>query len=518
MTLPQDIIDWIKDYSEKNNNLKLVVGVSGGVDSALVSTLCAMTGIDTHVVSMPIHQKENQLSLAKQHIEWLKSKFQNVYTHEHDLTESFEHYKNTMMVYDDSLGWANTRSRFRMITLYLIANYCKGIVVGTGNKVEDFGVGFFTKYGDGGVDISPIADLTKTEVRNMAKKVGVIDGIIQAKPTDGLWEDDRSDEDQIGASYEELEWAMEYMEQLDDRKKKVLKIYEKFHNQNEHKMNPIPVFKKTTTEAPVENDKGINLFQELFVEKNSERAAEYLFCINKNLENPHVNRIFFVINEQEYSDNKEYFDNLLKVKFSTPSKVQFIFSNDKRFSFNQMVEFSKIYVEPDRIVMVSNLDIFIPQIDSWGNLYDEFFKSTDKSVCMALARTEYLNDETTWIDEVAWDRGEFADAWIFMSPLKIKSSDFPITIPVGNAPSCDNYMFLLLSNSYDYVFNWADKYKIYHYDICRKPEVVRTKRSKIVMNESSVTLPQDIFKNSDQKKFMISAKGNWQELFNTIKK
>ena len=518
MIVPQEIIDWIREYSETNGNLKLVVGVSGGVDSALVSTLCAMTGIDTHVVSMPLHQKENQLSLAKQHIEWLKTKFNNVYTHEHDLTESFEHYKKTMMMYDDNLGWANTRSRFRMITLYLIANYCKGIVVGTGNKVEDFGVGFFTKYGDGGVDISPIADLTKTEVRKMAKQLGVIDGILQAKPTDGLWEDDRNDEDQIGASYEELEWAMEYMEELNDRKKKVLQIYEKFHSQNEHKMNPIPVFKKKIKTETVDNKKGIHLFQELFFEKNTEREKEYLFCINRNLSNPNINKMFFVINEDDYNENKSYFDDLLNSKLIDNSKVKFIFSPEKRFSFNQMVEFSRTYLDEDRIVMVSNLDIFIPQLESWENIYDEFFKSTDKSICMALARTEYLNDDTTWIDEVAWDRGEFADAWIFMSPFKIKLSDFPLTVPVGNAPSCDNYMFLLLSKNYDYLFNWAEKYKIYHYDICRKPEVVKTKRSKMVLNESSVTLPQDIFRNTDQKKFMISPKGNWEELFNTIKK
>ena len=243
--LHQEIIEWIKDYSKNNNNLKLVVGVSGGVDSALVSTLCAMTGIETHVVSMPIHQKEEQLTLARTHIEWLKNTFENVYSHEHDLTESFENYKSNLISYDDKLGWANTRSRFRMVTLYLIANFVKGIVVGTGNKIEDFGVGFFTKYGDGGVDISPIADLTKTEVREMAKKLGVSESIVSAKPTDGLWEDDRTDEDQIGASYEELEWAMEYLQDLDDRKKKVLEIYKKFHEQNEHKMKSIPVFKKT---------------------------------------------------------------------------------------------------------------------------------------------------------------------------------------------------------------------------------------------------------------------------------
>ena len=516
--LHQEIIDWIKTYSVNNNNLKLVVGVSGGVDSALVSTLCAMTGIETHVVSMPIHQKEEQLTLAKTHIEWLKSTFENVYSHEHDLTESFENYKLNLMFYDDKLGWANTRSRFRMVTLYLIANFVKGIVVGTGNKIEDFGVGFFTKYGDGGVDISPIADLTKTEVREMAKKLGVSESIVSAKPTDGLWEDDRTDEDQIGASYEELEWAMEYLQDLDDRKKKVLEIYKKFNEQNTHKMNAIPVFKKNKNEETVLNKKGIYLFQELFKEKNPERENEYLFCINKNLSNPIVNKIFYVLNEDEYNENKEYFDGLKSTHFVSPHKVEFIISKQKRFTFNQMVDFSKIYVEENRIVLVTNLDVFIPESEDWENIYDDFFMSTDKSVCLALSRTEYSDEKTQWIDKIAWGNGEFADAWGFLSPLKIKSETFPFQIPVGNAPSCDNYMFLLLGMAYEHVFNWADKYKIYHYDICRKPEVVRTKRSKIVMNESSVTLPQDIFKNSDQKKFMISAKGNWQELFNTIKK
>ena len=516
--LHQEIIDWIKAYSVNNNNLKLVVGVSGGVDSALVSTLCAMTGIETHVVSMPIHQKEEQLTLARTHIEWLKNTFKNVYSHEHDLTESFESYKLNLMSYDDKLGWANTRSRFRMVTLYLIANFVKGIVVGTGNKIEDFGVGFFTKYGDGGVDISPIADLTKTEVREMAKKLGVSESIVSAKPTDGLWEDDRTDEDQIGASYEELEWAMEYLQDLDDRKKKVLEIYKKFNEQNTHKMNAIPVFKKNKNEDTELNKKGIYLFQELFKEKNPERETEYLFCINKNLSNPIVNKIFYVLNEDEYNENKEYFDRLKSTYFVNPHKVEFIISNQQRFTFNQMVDFSKIYVKENRIVLVTNLDVFIPESEDWENIYDDFFMSTDKSVCLALSRTEYSDEKTQWIDKIAWGNGEFADAWGFLSPLKIKPETFPFQIPVGNAPSCDNYMFLLLGMSYEHVFNWADKYKIYHYDICRKPEVVSTQRSKMIQNDSSVVLSKDYLHSFESSKYMIKAIDDWQTLFNTIKK
>ena len=238
-----NIIKWIKDYSE-SNNFSLVVGISGGIDSALVSTLCAETGLDTYVVSMPIYQKEDQLKRARNHIKWLKSIYNNVIDLEFDLTETFQSFSNN---FNSPLSLANSRSRLRMTTLYHIASNVNGIVVGTGNKVEDFGVGFFTKYGDGGVDISPIGDLTKTEVRQMAKTLGVNDDIIVAKPTDGLWEDDRSDEEQIGATYEELEWVMSFngnIDELSGRNKDVYNIYKNFNKSNKHKMIAIPVYKK----------------------------------------------------------------------------------------------------------------------------------------------------------------------------------------------------------------------------------------------------------------------------------
>lgn len=245
--MKRKIVDWIKNYcSEKK--FKLVVGVSGGIDSALVSTLCAMTEIETILVSMPIYQNELELTRARKHINWLKNKYNNVVEKEYDLTNIYDVFlKKFANEYNNNLAFANTRSRLRMITLYQIATSVNGIVVGTGNKIEDFGIGFFTKYGDGGVDISPIADLTKTEVRKMAKIIGVPEYIVTAKPTDGLWEDNRTDEDQIGASYEELEWAMEFEgthSDLTERQHQILNIYNKFNTQNKHKMLSIPIFKK----------------------------------------------------------------------------------------------------------------------------------------------------------------------------------------------------------------------------------------------------------------------------------
>jgi len=246
MKLIADIIDWLKNYSENNNNLCFVVGVSGGIDSALVSTLYALTSIETHVVSLPINQKSSQLDRARKHSNWLLGKFSNVQFHEIELSDSFEKIKNNLYDYHSDLGCANTKSRLRMLTLYHLSTFYKGLVVGTGNKIEDFGVGFFTKYGDGGVDISPIADLTKTEVRELSKELGIINEIIEAKPTDGLWDDDRTDEEQIGASYEELEWAMEFSNQYepDSHQKQILKIYNKLNKSNKHKMVSVPVFKK----------------------------------------------------------------------------------------------------------------------------------------------------------------------------------------------------------------------------------------------------------------------------------
>lgn len=242
------ISDWLSDYLDNSKLKSYIIGISGGVDSAVSSTLCAKTGKRTIVLSMPILQAEDQLERATNHIKWLKDNFPNVESYEYDLSNVFTQF-NSLFESEHKHASANSRSRLRMTTLYHVAAMNSGLVVGTGNKVEDFGVGFYTKYGDGGVDISPIADLTKTEVRQLAKDLGINQEIVTAKPTDGLWDDGRTDEDQIGASYEELEWAMDYLESnsnysLSERQIQVLNIYNKFHSANMHKMISIPIFKK----------------------------------------------------------------------------------------------------------------------------------------------------------------------------------------------------------------------------------------------------------------------------------
>ena len=247
----QEIIDWIKEYAVENNILSLIIGVSGGIDSSVTSTLCAKTGLRTIVLNMPINQERKQNELANKHIKWLKENWSNVESYGVELTNTYEEFiSNQSKEYEFSeLVLANTRSRLRMTTLYAIAGINNGIVVGTGNKVEDFGIGFFTKYGDGGVDISPIADLYKSEVYALAKSMSITEEIQQADPTDGLWDDGRTDEDQIGATYDELEWAMKEIEQRSDskystRQKEVMEIYLKMNKNNAHKMKPVPIFKR----------------------------------------------------------------------------------------------------------------------------------------------------------------------------------------------------------------------------------------------------------------------------------
>jgi NAD+ synthase len=251
--ISKQITEWLKDYATSSNQKGFVIGVSGGIDSAVVSTLCAETGLPTIVVSLPIKEKVGH-NLSLEHIKNLCDKYPNVKSVEVDLTNTFESFYSSV-THDsdvDNLSMANVRSRLRMITLYHIAQSNGMLVVGTGNKVEDFGIGFYTKYGDGGVDISPIADLMKSEVYELGRYLGVTENILKARPTDGLWTDGRTDEDQIGATYDELEWAMRYLETgiLDyatcpdiDRQREVLKIYTSRHNANKHKMNPIPVCK-----------------------------------------------------------------------------------------------------------------------------------------------------------------------------------------------------------------------------------------------------------------------------------
>lgn len=240
------IVSWLKVYQEQAKVDGYIIGVSGGVDSALTSTLCALTGAKVILLNMPIRQTSAEYKRAQEHIQDLKNRFSNVQSFEIPLTEIFTTFESVMPfdVAEQALAMANSRSRLRMMTLYAVGQAHRCLVAGTGNRVEDFGVGFFTKYGDGGVDVSPIADLTKTEVFQLAESVEVVNSILIAAPTDGLWEDGRSDEDQIGATYPELEWAMDFSSDetlLTDREKEVLRIYRGFHTANKHKMEAIPV-------------------------------------------------------------------------------------------------------------------------------------------------------------------------------------------------------------------------------------------------------------------------------------
>lgn len=247
----QHIVNWLKEYAQKANINGFVIGISGGVDSAVTSTLCAQTGLNTLCLEMPIHQDMSQVSRGMEHIEQLKKRFPNVKNDIADLTSVFEIFKKEVRDSDNqislNLSLANTRARLRMTTLYYFAGIHGLLVAGTGNKVEDFGVGFYTKYGDGGVDLSPIADLMKSDVFALSKYLKIPKSIQNAAPTDGLFGDSRTDEEQLGASYDELEWAMIQDENntnsnhFSSRQKKVLEIYKHLNLTNQHKMNPIPV-------------------------------------------------------------------------------------------------------------------------------------------------------------------------------------------------------------------------------------------------------------------------------------
>ena len=233
------ISDWIKDYVNKmpTKAQSLVIGISGGIDSSVSSTLCAMTGLKTIVLSMPIRQKSSQHDLSLKHQEWLIKNFKNVDAHTVKLDELFKSFETSLTKFNNEHGMANSRARLRMTTLYQVAAANKGIVVGTGNKVEDFGVGFYTKYGDGGVDISPLADCNKTDIWKLGKELKILQEIIDAPPTDGLWDDGRTDEGQLGLKYKDLEEAMNNPNSQNREK------YEKIRKLNLHKMEPIPVCK-----------------------------------------------------------------------------------------------------------------------------------------------------------------------------------------------------------------------------------------------------------------------------------
>lgn len=245
------IVEWLKNYANNAKVNGFVIGISGGVDSAVTSTLCAQTGLKVLCVEMPIHQAESQVSRGKEHIEQLKKRFQNVFDIKTDLTATFDAFKNAVPKSEDdaktSLSLANTRARLRMTSLYYLAGIHGLLVAGTGNKVEDFGVGFYTKYGDGGVDLSPIADLMKSDVYALGEYLKIPESILTAAPTDGLFGDNRTDEDQLGASYDELEWAMLSSESgntagdFTGREQTVFEIYKRLNTNNKHKMEAIPV-------------------------------------------------------------------------------------------------------------------------------------------------------------------------------------------------------------------------------------------------------------------------------------
>lgn len=250
-SVKKHIVNWLSDQLNKSKQKGFVVGVSGGIDSAVTSTLCAETGAPIIVLNMPIHQNPNHVSRSDEHIAWLKSRYSNVSSYTVNLSEAFDGLCSSLP--EEALGGfslANTRSRIRMVALYAFANSNGFLVGGTGNKVEDYGVGFFTKYGDGGVDLSPIADLLKSEVYELSQHLGIVDSIQQAVPNDGLWEDGRSDEDQIGATYDELEWALNFYDQhkagwisatMSARQREVMDIYLARHIGNSHKLNAPPV-------------------------------------------------------------------------------------------------------------------------------------------------------------------------------------------------------------------------------------------------------------------------------------
>ena len=249
----EHIINWLKNYAETAKMNGFVIGISGGIDSAVVSTLAAKTGLKTLVIELPIRQKKDQVQRAQEQISFLKNNFQNVESLEIDLTETFDVFEKNVIsksstTQNRELSLANSRSRLRMLTLYYFGQIHNLLVTGTGNKIEDFGIGFFTKYGDGGVDISPIGDLTKTQVYELAKELNIPESIQKAAPTDGLWDTERTDEQQIGATYPELEWAMSVHqdhspEDFSDREKEVFMIYDRLNRATQHKINPIPVCK-----------------------------------------------------------------------------------------------------------------------------------------------------------------------------------------------------------------------------------------------------------------------------------
>lgn len=269
---------------------------------------------------------------------------------------------------------------------------------------------------------------------------------------------------------------------------------------------------------PYPEETKIILFNEIFVEKDENRLNEYIFCINKNIENSLIEKIYFVCYQELYEKNREYFDIFFNQKIKKNNKVSIILDKEnKRFTFNNLLDFVKNLVVENSIVCASNLDIFIPETENWRNLEKDFFSVTSNNACLALSRTEYINDSYNFRDERAWKAGEFADCWIFKTPIKLEKSDFPCEIPVGSAPTCDNYMFLIMNKTHKKVFNWAQKYVIYHVDLVRKPDVLVNKAGRMIMNDDVVTLPKKKFETEPKEKWTITPYQNWDDFLNEFK-
>lgn len=261
----------------------------------------------------------------------------------------------------------------------------------------------------------------------------------------------------------------------------------------------------------------IHLFNEIFVEENEIRLQEYVFCINKNIENPLIKKIYLVCNKDLFQQNKKYFSDLFENKITTNTKIELILDNKKRFSFNTFLEYTKKIMKENEIAVVSNLDIFIPHTENWKNLEKEFFQSTGNDCCLALSRTEYVNESYSFRDERAWKSGEFADCWVFKTPIKLNQTDFPFEIPVGSAPTCDNHMFLIMGKTHKKVFNWAEKYTIYHLDLIRKPDVLEKKSGRMIMNKDVVQLEEKFFEKIPQDEWKITPYQDWEKIINQIK-
>jgi hypothetical protein len=269
---------------------------------------------------------------------------------------------------------------------------------------------------------------------------------------------------------------------------------------------------------PCEKEKKINLFCEIFVEKNTERLKEYIYCINKNIQNSNIKKIFLVCYEELYLSNKEYYDNVFHNLLLPNQKIKLILDpNNKRFTFNKFTELCKQFISDDEIVATTNLDIFFPDDDVWKYIDSDFFTPTRNTCSLSLSRTEYINDDYSFIDQGAWERGEFADAWIFKTPLKLTQESFPCIVPVGSAPSCDNYMFYIMGQTYTKVFNWGGKYRIFHYDLCRKPQVLVNKSGNMILHDDVVELSAEWLNEKPEELWRVYPLIDWDtELKNII--